>query len=440
MRHTTPATGPDTSRVGWTRWPTAAGAAQPAAAAPRAPEFPAPVPPAPATEPPAAATPGTRPAAPAPRRLAPQRPPFDSAGPAAPTYPSSIPARTDADLRAERERERAERELTRAKREQQSINVTLYVASLLLVAAGSLFIGTGLPAPLRFAGVCTITALFYLAGLVLHGRAPRLKPAAVAFSGTGLALIPVAGLAMDTLVLENAPLAWLTTSAVGTAAYAVAAVRLESRVLVYLSLSFLATTACSGVAVLGGALVWYFTALIGVAASFTVLAILQPRWLPPLYLRPLAQLHPFIVPAVAIGATIVPLVLGRGDYARVMAMCGCYFAVTSLAPGTQARTLQFLAARLSLTVAAVRRGMGPDKPGECRPRRRGRAAGRPGTGSRRACRRLGKGPLPGPGHRRHTPQPMADGRARHLCLSAAGDRCLRGRGAGGSPDETGGLR
>lgn len=327
----------------------AAGAAQPKAAAPRAPEIPAPVTPPPATE-----RPATRPAErPAPRREAPPQPrPFDSAGPAVPSYPSSVPARTDAELRAERERGRAERERARAKREQQSINVTLYVASLLLVAAGSLFIGTGLPAPLRFAGVCTITALFYLAGLVLHGRTPRLKPAAVAFSGTGLALIPVAGLAMDTLVLQNAPLAWLATSAVGTAAYAVAAVRLESRVLVYLSLSFLATTACSGVAVLGGALVWYFTALIGVAASFTVLAILQPRWLPPLYLRPLAQLHPFIVPAVAVAATIVPLVLGRGDYARVMAMCGCYFAVTSLAPGTQARTLQFLAARLSLTVAA----------------------------------------------------------------------------------------
>lgn len=276
---------------------------------------------------------------PEPRRLASQpRRVGHAAGPADSKRPPSVPPRTDAELRAKRER--------------QNINVTLYVASLLLVAAGSLFIGTGLPAPLRFAGVCTITALFYVAGLVLHRRAPRLKPAAVAFSGTGLALIPVAGLAMDTLVLENAPLSWLATSTVGTAAYAVAAVRLESRVLVYLSLSFLATTAWSGVAVLGGALIWYFTALIGVAVFFTVLAILQPRWLPPLYLRPLARMHPFIVPAVAVAATIVPLMLGLGDYARIMAMCGCYFAVTSVSPGTHFRTHQFLAARVSLTVAA----------------------------------------------------------------------------------------
>lgn len=285
------------------------------------------------------------PAWPETRRLAPQpRRVGQAAGPAVSERPPSVPPRADVGLRTDAE--------LRAKRERQNINVTLYVASLLLVAAGSLFIGTGLPAPLRFAGVCTITALFYVAGLVLHRRAPRLKPAAVAFSGTGLALIPVAGLAMDTLVLENAPLSWLATSTLGTAAYAVAAVRLESRVLVYLSLSFLATTAWSGVAVLGGALIWYFTALIGVAVFFTVLAILQPRWLPPLYLRPLARLHPFIVPAVAVAATIVPLMLGLGDYARIMAMCGCYFAVTSVSPGTHFRTLQFLAARVSLTVAA----------------------------------------------------------------------------------------
>lgn len=247
----------------------------------------------------------------------------------------------------------AERQALRARREQQNINVTLYIASLLLVAAGALFIGAGLPAPLRFAGVCTITALFYAAGLVLHAKAPRLKPAAVAFSGTGLALIPVTGLAMFSLALHNAPLSWLVTSLVGTAAYVVAAVRLESRVLVYLSMTIVISTAWSGVSVLGGALLWYFTALIGVAACFTVLAIRQPKWVPPVYVRPLAELHPFIVPAVAVAATLVPLMLGRGDYARVMAMCGCYFVLISMVRGVRFRQLQFIAARASLTLAAA---------------------------------------------------------------------------------------
>lgn len=224
-----------------------------------------------------------------------------SAPPAIP----SVPARDEAQAQAERQ-------ALRARREQQNINVTLYIASLLLVAAGALFIGAGLPVPLRFAGVCTITALFYAAGLVLHAKTPRLKPAAVAFSGTGLALIPVTGLAMLSLVVHNGPLSWLVTSVVGTAAYIVAAVRLESRVLVYLSMTIVVSTAWSGVSVLGGALLWYFTALIGVAVCFTVLAINKPKWVPAVYVRPLAELHPFMVPAVAVAATLMPLMLGRG--------------------------------------------------------------------------------------------------------------------------------
>lgn len=265
-----------------------------------------------------------------------------SAPPAIP----SVPARDEAQALAERQ-------ALRARREQQNINVTLYIASLLLVAAGALFIGAGLPVPLRFAGVCTITALFYAAGLVLHAKTPRLKPAAVAFSGTGLALIPVTGLAMLSLVVHNGPLSWLVTSVVGTAAYIVAAVRLESRVLVYLSMTIVVSTAWSGVSVLGGALLWYFTALIGVAVCFTVLAINKPKWVPAVYVRPLAELHPFMVPAVAVAATLMPLMLGRGDYARIMAMCGCYFLLISMTPGALFRQAQYIAARASLTLAAA---------------------------------------------------------------------------------------
>lgn len=338
-------------------WQDALAAARASAGTPaRAPD----VPPRPRPTPPgvfsraASTQAASNPALPAAAKAEPAgpRPAFPPMRAPAPTHPSvrathpSVPAKTAAQLQAEREK-------TRERREQQNINITLYVASLLLVAAGALFIGAGLPVPLRFAGVCAVTALFYTAGLLLHARAPRLKPAAVAFSGTGLALVPVTGLALHTLVLHHAPLAWLLTSLAGTAAYLLAAVRLESRVLVYLSLTFVTSTAWSGVSVLGGALMWYFTALIGVAAIFTLLAVAKPRWLPPLYLRPLAKLHPYMVPAVALAATVVPQLLERGDYARIMATCAIYFALTSVAPGVRFRSGQFLAARASLTAAGA---------------------------------------------------------------------------------------
>ncbi|MDN4643598.1 hypothetical protein [Arthrobacter sp. PsM3] len=245
----------------------------------------------------------------------------------------------------------AERAARKEKRDRQNINITLYVASLLLVAAGALFVGTALPEVLRFAGVVAITALFYAGGLILHEKAPRLRPAAVAFTGTGLALIPVAGLALYNFTLPDGPAAWLVTSSIGTVAYVAAAVRMDSKVLAYLSLTFAVSTAWSGISVLGGALVWYFAALIAMAVILTLLALTRPRWMPPVFLKPLMDLHPFVVPAVAVAVTFIPLLLGRGEYALIMFLCGGYFALMAVVPQSRFRVAQYYGARFSLTVA-----------------------------------------------------------------------------------------
>ncbi|MBT8159048.1 MULTISPECIES: hypothetical protein [Arthrobacter] len=247
----------------------------------------------------------------------------------------------------------AERAVRKQRRDRQNINVTLYVASLLLVAASALFIGTSLPAVLRFAAVWVVTAAFYSSGFILHAKAPRLRAAAIAFAGTGLALIPVTGLAMYNFALHNGPAAWLVTSVVGTFAYAVAAVRLDSRVLAFLSLSFVVSTAWSGVSLLGGALVWYFASLIGLAVLLTLVALRRPGWLPPVYVRPLMILHPYAVPFVALAATFVPQHLGKGEYAALMAICGIYFAVMAALPSASFRREQFYAARGSFTLAML---------------------------------------------------------------------------------------
>ncbi|KIA72037.1 hypothetical protein ANMWB30_32130 [Arthrobacter sp. MWB30] len=241
----------------------------------------------------------------------------------------------------------------KARRDQQNINTTLYVASLLLVAAGALFVGTSLPELFRFAGIWFITALFYVSGLVIHAKIPRLRPAATAFVGTGLALIPVTGLAMYNFVLHNGPAAWLATSLLGTAVYAYTAVKLDNKILAYLSISFVVSTAWSGVSILGGALVWYFTALIGVAIVLTLGALLRPRWIPPLYVRPLMVLHPYVVPLVALAVTCTPHLLSHGEYALVMLMCGCYFTVMVLVPRARYRLQHFYAARAALTLSLL---------------------------------------------------------------------------------------
>ena len=264
--------------------------------------------------------------------------------PAAPQVasPPPVPRESEADRAARKE-----------KRDRQNINITLYVASLLLVAAGALFIGTGLPAVLRFAGVVAITAVFYAGGLILHAKAPRLRPAAVAFAGTGLALIPVVGLAMYNFTLPDGPAAWLVTSFIGTVAYVGAAVRMDSRILAYLSLTFVVSTAWSGISTVGGALIWYFAALIAIAVILTLLALTRPRWMPSVFLKPLMDLHPFVVPSVAAAVTFLPMLLGRGEYAFMMFLCGTYFALMAALPQSRFRVGQYYGARVSLTVAAA---------------------------------------------------------------------------------------
>ncbi|PRA09830.1 hypothetical protein CQ024_17890, partial [Brevundimonas sp. MYb27] len=137
------------------------------------------------------------------------------------------------------------------------------------------------------------------------------------------------------------------------AVYAYTAVRLDNKVLAFLSLSFIVSTAWSGVSVLGGALVWYFTALIGVAVLLTLISLLQPRWLPPLYIRPLMLLHPALVPVVAVAVTFTPHLLSKGEYALVMLMCGIYFAVMFFVPQARYRVQHLYAARAALTLALL---------------------------------------------------------------------------------------
>lgn len=246
-----------------------------------------------------------------------------------------------------------ERQARKDRRDRQNINITLYAASLLLVAAAALFVGTALSPVLRFAGVCTMAALFYGSGLGLHRKVPRLRPASVAFTGTGLALVPVIGLALYNFAWHSASGAWLVTSLLGTVAYIAAALRLESKVLVYLSLTFVVSTAWSGIAVLGAALVWYFVALIGVAALLTLLSLLAPGWLPPVFARPLMTLHPLVVPAVAVAVTFFPVLLTRWEYVLIIGLSGAYFALVAAVRTAPFRLRHFYAARASFTVAAV---------------------------------------------------------------------------------------
>jgi hypothetical protein len=111
----------------------------------------------------------------------------------------------------------------------RNLNTLLYMGSFLLVAAAATFIAAAMPEMVRLIGLIIVVILFYGAGIILHIKVPRLRPAAIAFTGTGLAILPFVGIALTMLGDMDASLAWLTISIIGLGAYSIASIVLQSQ-------------------------------------------------------------------------------------------------------------------------------------------------------------------------------------------------------------------
>ena len=274
----------------------------------------------------------------------------ESAGQGAPDRQPAGPAPVQPPSAEELARRAAEEEARKRRRDLRNINITLYAACLLLVAAASLFIGLAIPEGARFAGVTLVAGLFYTGGLVVHARSRRLRPAAVAFTGTGLALIPVVGLALHNLVLRDAPSAWLVTSVVGTAAYAYAAARLDSRVVAYLSMTFLLSTALASGASMRSGIMWYFLFIVLLATAVSLAAMRRPAWLRNIYLDAFIQSHRFLVPAAAGVALLTAVELGGWQFSLLFLAFSGYYAVLFLQASGRERLYSSYGFRAAATV------------------------------------------------------------------------------------------
>ena len=181
------------------------------------------------------------------------------------------------------------------------INLGLYVASLLLITGSALLVNFTAPAAIKVAGLWLLSLLYYGVGLALFLSVRRLRAAGISMTGTGLAVLPFAGLATWTLLLPDAgSLIWLLTSLVGTAALFAACAVMNSRVLGWLMVAFLVSVSLSMVSTVGLGLVWYFVATTALATVLTLLVRLLPDRLPRSVLASIVQTHRLIVPASAV--------------------------------------------------------------------------------------------------------------------------------------------
>ena len=240
----------------------------------------------------------------------------------------------------------------KAKRNLKNINTTLYIASFLLVAAAALFIGTALPEMVRFFGVCLIACLFYVVGLYLHKTNEKLKPAATAFVGTGLALLPFTGLAMYNFVLPDANMCWFFTSMLGLLAFIFAAVQLKSQVISYFAIAFVISLLTSSVANLSLGLIWYFVILIIFGSIMTFISILKPNLLPGYFAGPVQRSDKWIVPLTLIASLFMVTTLSTRDYWILTLVSAIYYGAVAAA-SKFGRSNALLITRLLGTLAVL---------------------------------------------------------------------------------------
>ncbi len=224
-------------------------------------------------------------------------------------------------VRVESAEERQERVARR------NLNVMLYVASFLLVAAAAAFIASSAPPSVRLTLLWGVTGLFYLGGLGLHWRSVVLRPAAISFVGTGLAILPFAGLSLSLLANMQPTSAWFITSLVGLVAYAIATIVLQKAVIAYLTLAFVLSLGTSSANVLQLALVWSFVSVMVVGLLAHLVTAVWPRALPGVFAKPLDQTARFVTPLALVASLSAVSRVSLGEYALIFGVAALQYLV-----------------------------------------------------------------------------------------------------------------
>ena len=166
------------------------------------------------------------------------------------------------------------------------LNIVLYIGSLLLIGAAALFISsvtssTDETALIRVLALGLGAVVFYSAGLLTYRFVKRLRIASYSFTATGLAFIPLTGIATYILgIWDQGRFIWLTTSLVGTAAIIGACTLMRNRVMGYLLISFFISDSLAATRVVELPFVWYFIVLTVVAIVLGLVLHFVPEAVP----------------------------------------------------------------------------------------------------------------------------------------------------------------
>ena len=209
----------------------------------------------------------------------------------------------------------------------KNLNTLLYVASFLIVAAAAAFIASSTPPAVRIILLWLVVGMFYGGGLWLYAKTTRLRPAAIAFTGTGLAVLPFAGLALTMLAGVPGQVAWWLTSLIGIFAYAIATVVLKQAVIAYMTLAFVLSLASSSANLLQLPLVWSFVAVMLVALVAHFIASLRPQLLPEVFRVSIKQTGEYVTPLALFASLFTITELSAREYTLIFAIASLQYCV-----------------------------------------------------------------------------------------------------------------
>ncbi|MDR0853174.1 MAG: hypothetical protein LBN34_02285 [Clostridiales Family XIII bacterium] len=184
----------------------------------------------------------------------------------------------------------------------RNLNIVLYIASFLIVSGAAAIISTSVNPLARLMILIVITAIFYMAGVLIYLLSERLRPAGIAFTSTGIAIIPFLGIALYYFAALPATTSWLLTSAIGLFATVIATCVLKNQVVSFLSFGFILSTVCSLVGTLGLAIVWYFAVLMFISIVCSAITLLKPSLIPDVIKRPIELTGRFVAPATLVAS------------------------------------------------------------------------------------------------------------------------------------------
>ena len=166
------------------------------------------------------------------------------------------------------------------------LNIVLYIGSLLLIGAAGLFVTSVTSsqdetAIFRVLAMALGAVVFYGAGLLTYRFVERLRIASYSFAATGLAFIPLTGVATYVLnIWTEGRYVWLLTSLIGTAAIVGACALMHNRVMAYLLISFIVSDSLAATKVAALPFVWYFVSLTAVATVLGLVLHFAPNAAP----------------------------------------------------------------------------------------------------------------------------------------------------------------